>query len=60
MTATKCSLSPQNISETVWYFENPRHLDLVIEHRASNGVFLWTETVRVPKRMLKESLGRMG
>jgi hypothetical protein len=62
MTKNKgCSLAPQNIIDTVWYYENPGSIQFYIDPqlmRASlnegHGI-----SFRIMKRKLKQSLKRM-
>ena len=49
----KCSLSPQNISDDVWYYENPTYME--IYHQEIAGV----KHFKISRRKLNASLNRM-
>jgi hypothetical protein len=56
------SRKPQNVSDALWYYENKGSIEIIIipgklkpeERPLGDGI-----QVRIPKRMLKKSLGRM-
>ena len=52
------SLAPQTISDTVWFYENPRSLTFVVECR--NPDYHGTTQFRVSSSRLLKSLERIG
>lgn len=52
----KPSLNPQNINIDTWYYEYKSSINLVHWSPDKN----YCVTIKIPKKMLKESLKRMG
>lgn len=49
------SREPQNLSKTDWYYEFPSHLLLVHEVRSQEGVYIRTDQIKIPWRMIEQS-----
>lgn len=43
---------PINVSETCWFYEYPKYIDLVLECR-KDGIYHQTQIVKIPKRLLR-------
>lgn len=43
---------PIKVTETSWFYENPRSIEFVVECR-KDGIYHWTQTVKIPKRLLE-------
>jgi hypothetical protein len=53
------SREPQQVSETVWYYENPKTLEFIVECR-ENGDFHRTLRFLVSSRKIIATLRRQG
>jgi len=53
------SPDPQRILSTVWYYEEPRRLEFVVECRAPDDTRYQTITFNVPLAMIRKSLARI-
>lgn len=51
----KCSMKPQSIDLHSWYYEYPSRIHLI--HESKSGEVI---SIRIPKRILLNSLERMG
>jgi len=56
----RLSLKPQTISDTAWYYEEGRGIDVIVEHRAADGSLIGGEPlhVRIPWSKLEASVLR--
>lgn len=54
----KPSRAPQRVSDVVWYYENPRSLTFIVEHRSGLGNYIGTIQFKVPHTVLRKSLRR--
>jgi hypothetical protein len=57
-----CSLEPQNVSDSVWYYEEGRHISVVVrtwDFKPSQIVDGGTIQFDIPLQMLERSLMRM-
>lgn len=53
------SLSPQNISRSVWYYENNKSIDVYIRHQEVRHADANTVVIRIPVRKLAATLNRL-
>lgn len=51
------SLHPQNLTPDAWYYEQPRHIDLIVWTRHKDGT-RHAECVKIPWWRLRKSLAR--
>ena len=52
------SLNPQNVSKTVWYYENDKTLEFIVECRNELGIHHQTLRFLVPISKLTKSIRR--
>lgn len=53
------SLAPQSIGKTDWYYEEKTHMLFVHEVRSQEGVYIRTDTIKIPWRKIEASLKRV-
>jgi hypothetical protein len=49
---------PQKVSQSCWYYEEPRYIKIVIEERDKYGTHITTVQHRIPWKMLASSVRR--
>lgn len=53
------SREPQDITKQAWYYENLTHLLVVHEVYDGAGIYLKTDQIKIPWRMIEASLKRV-
>lgn len=56
---TARSLTPQEVTENNWYYEQKGHLLFVHQVRDKDGAFVQTDQVKIPWRKIEASLKRV-
>lgn len=52
------SNKPQNITPYLWYYEEPKGLNIVHDIHFSNGTYMRTDQIRIPWYKIKASVKR--
>jgi hypothetical protein len=53
------SRNPQEVDDSTWYYESRSGIELYHEVRDSEGRFLKTYAIKIPRQMLEKSIERM-
>ena len=52
------SNKPQNISKTVWYYEEPKHIEIIHERKHADG-YAEYDHIKIPYHRIRKTLARV-